>query len=324
MFKKLFVIALLFNTLNADVAQRVFGSSPPMTYLIYTLAPQKLAGLNFAPSNINNLASPTLLDASFLDLPIIGSFHGGGSSINIETLLSHKVDLILFWEDDFLASKVSTELAKTGIKRVDLKFRRIADMPASILKAGKAMGEVSRAKELSTHAQKLIDELTLITKDAPKVRYYYAEGVDGLQTECSDSFHTEAMSIAGGENVHKCTQSNVLGLEKITFETLLSYNPEVIIAQNAQTLKAIKEDPLFLHLDALKQNRVFVAPNDPFNWLDRPPSFMRLLGMHFIAKEFYPELYSYDLVAKTVEFYKLFLRVDLSKSEAKQILGEKQ
>ncbi len=60
------------------------------------------------------------------------------------------------------------------------------------------------------------------------IHYYYAEGIDGLSTECNGSFHVEALNFAGGKNVHSCNQSGVLGLEKINFETLLTYNPEVI------------------------------------------------------------------------------------------------
>ena len=69
-----------------DKVERVFGSSPPMNYLIYAIDSNKMIGLNFDASNGNNHATKEFLTSKFLSLPVIGSFHGGGQNINLETL----------------------------------------------------------------------------------------------------------------------------------------------------------------------------------------------------------------------------------------------
>lgn len=334
-----FIILLIFvssihaknikDTDNQDISvpdsvKSAFGSSPPMNYLLYALNPNKMLGLNFSAKNQNNSADELFLNKKFLSLPVIGSFHGGGQSINLETIIKHKPDLILLWEDDLLIDKVQKEIAKTNIPTITLPFRKIEDMPRSIAFAGEAIGEKTRGDLLASYTQKVIDEIKSSQKNAKSVKYYYAEGLDGLSTECSVSFHVEALNFAGGKNVHKCEQRALLGLEKITLETLLTYDPDIIIAQNRLTYNNIMKNPLWQRLRAVKEKNVHIIPNNPFNWVDRPPSFMRIIGIQWLNKLFHPNEYTINIEKRVKEFYKLFLNVELSDAQTKQLLGEKK
>ena len=95
-----------------STAMRVFGSSPPMNYLLYALNPGKMVGLNFKAKNPFNGADARFLDERFLALPVLGSFHGSGQSINLESLVAARPDLVLIWEDDMLVQTVSGQIAK--------------------------------------------------------------------------------------------------------------------------------------------------------------------------------------------------------------------
>ncbi|MDD2789367.1 MAG: ABC transporter substrate-binding protein [Sulfurimonas sp.] len=309
------------NAIESHKITKVFGSSPPMTYLIYALNPEKIVGLNFKAKNPNNYANEEFLDKNFLSLPVIGTFHGGGQSINIETLFTYKPELVLLWADDILVSKVEKEMQKTKIPTVTIPFRKVEDIPAAFTIAGDAMQESERGALLSAYAQKVIQEIQEKIKDTQPTRYYYAEGIDGLSTECDDSFHVEAMNFAGGKNVHSCHQSGVLGMEKITFETLLSYDPEAIIVQNRLVYNEIMENPLWKHLRAYKNKNIHLVPNMPFNWIDRPPSFMRLIGVQWLANIFHPKEYTVDFDTRLKEFYKLYLGVTLTQTQRNKIVG---
>ena len=307
-----------------DQTDRVFGSSPPMNYLIYTLNPEKMIGLNFAAKNANNSADEKYLNKKFLSLPVIGSFHGGGQNINLETLMTYKPQLVLVWQDDMLVQTVAHEIEKTHIPTFMIPFREINDMPRAFRLAGEAIGESKRAEVLASYSQSIINEVHKSVVKTKPVRYYYAEGLDGLSTECDKSFHVEALNFAGGENVHKCQQSGILGLEKISFETLLSYNPDVIVVQNKSVYFDLKNDPMWKNLRAVKTGRIHLVPVQPFNWIDRPPSFMRVLGIQWVDSIFHPKTYKVDLTQRTKEFYTLFLHVKLSDQEAKNLLGANQ
>lgn len=307
-----------------DQTDRVFGSSPPMNYLLYTINPDKMIGLNFKAKNPNNSADEKLLNQKFLNLPVIGSFHGGGQSINLESLMAYKPQLVLVWQDDMLVQMVAKEIDKTKIPTFMIPFREVNDMPRAFRLAGNAIGESKRGETLAAYSQKIINEVQKnVSKEKP-VRYYYAEGVDGLSTECDKSFHVEAMNFVGGENVHKCQQSGILGLEKISFETLLTYNPDVIVVQNRSVYNDLINDPMWKSLRAVKSGRIHLVPVQPFNWIDRPPSFMRVIGIQWLASLFHPKAYTVDMTKRTKEFYDLFLRVKLTDQEAKNLYGAKQ
>jgi len=307
-----------------DNVETAFGSSPPMNYLLYALNPNKMSGLNFNAKNQNNTADEVFLNKKFLSLAVIGSFHGGGQSINLETIIKHNPNLILLWEDDLLIDKIKKEIAKTNIPTITLPFRKIETMPRSIAFAGEAIGEKTRGNLLASYTQNIIDEIKSSLVGVNPTKYYYAEGVDGLSTECSVSFHVEALNFAGGENVHKCEQRALLGLEKISFETLLSYNPDIIIAQNTLTYNNIMKNPLWQHLRAVKEKNVHIVPNNPFNWIDRPPSFMRVIGIQWLTKLFHKDEYKVNIDERIKEFYKLFLNVEINATQVQEILGEKK
>ena len=307
-----------------DQTDRVFGSSPPMNYLLYTLNPDKMIGLNFKAKNGNNSADELFLNKKFLSLPVIGSFHGGGQNINLETLMAYKPQLVLVWQDDMLVQTVAKEIEKTKIPSFMIPFREISDMPRAFRLAGNAIGESKRGEVLASYSQKIISEVHKNVSKAKPIRYYYAEGIDGLSSECDTSFHVEAMNFAGGENVHKCQQSGILGLEKISFETLLNYNPEVIIVQNRSVYNDLISDPMWQNLRAVKTGRIHLVPVQPFNWIDRPPSFMRVIGIQWLAHLFHPKEYKVNLPQRTKEFYDLFLHVKLNDQQTKNLLGANQ
>ncbi len=304
--------------------EKVFGSSPPMTYLLYTLNSSKMVGLNFKAKNPNNAADEKYLDQTFLNLPVIGSFHGGGQGINLENLIAKNPQLALVWQDDMMVQTVRKEMEKTKIPYIMVPFREVTDMPSGIRLVGEAIGEQKRSDKLAGYAQKIISEVDTSVKKEPKTRYYYAEGLDGLSTECDKSFHVQAFNFAGGENVHKCRQSGVLGLEKVSFETILTYNPDVIIVQNQSVYDDLVNDPMWKNLRALKSGRIHLVPVQPFNWVDRPPSFMRVLGIQWAASKFHPNVYKPNLLKRTKEFFDLFLRVKIDDNQAKTILGAKK
>lgn len=307
-----------------DQTDRVFGSSPPMNYLLYTLNPDKMIGLNFKARNPNNSADEQFLNKRFLSLPVIGSFHGGGQSINLETLMKYKPQLVLVWQDDMLVQTVAKEIEKTAIPSYLIPFRHIDDMPRAFRLAGNAIGESKRGETLAAYSEKIIKDVQKSVSKTKPVRYYYAEGLDGLSTECDSSFHVEAMNFAGGRNVHSCQQSGILGLEKISFETLLAYNPDVIIVQNRAVYNDLITDPMWKSLRAIKSGRIHLVPVQPFNWVDRPPSFMRVLGIQWLAHLFHPKEFKADLNQRTKEFYELFLHVKLSDEQTKNLLGANQ
>ena len=114
-----------------------------------------------------------------------------------------------------------------------------------------------------------------------------------------------------------------MGMEKISFEQVMLYNPDVILVMENVFYKGVFSDPRWQQIKAVKNKKVYLIPNQPFNWFDRPPSFMRLLGVKWLANALYPEVFHDDMVKETKAFYKLFLQKDIDDATAQALLAGK-
>ena len=104
-------------------------------------------------------------------------------------------------------------------------------------------------------------------------------------------------------------------------EQMLLWDPEVVLVSPDGNFDEIYDDPQWQSVTAIRNHRVYEVPIGPYNWLDRPPSMQRILGILWLGNLLYPELYDFDMVEKTQEFYKLFWDYDLSTEQAQKLLA---
>jgi len=197
------------------------------------------------------------------------------------------------------------------------------DYPDVYLFLGKLLNREERSKKLSAYCQKTLSDAKAVVSRVPKEKrptVYYAEGVDGLSTECNDSIHVELLAIAGDTDVHRCHTASHQGMEKISLEKVMLYNPDVIVAQEKVFFDKVYDDPAWRNVKAVKNKKVYLIPRTPFNWFDRPPSFMRFLGLKWLMNLLYPNEYRIDIVKEARDFYSRFLGVEVSDKEMKQII----
>lgn len=301
-------------------ARKVVSIGPTGTYLLYAIDPTMLAGLNF-PVRENQ---KKYLQARMNTLPIIGWF-GQGQTPNRETLMLINPDVIFTSKlDQSLSSKVNDHLKVLKAPVIEMTVDTLPEYPEAFLQAGRILGREARARKLSDYSRKTLAEAAAIVDRIPrekKVSVYYAEGTDGLSTECDTSRHVELLRLAGGMNVHTCVARNPYGLEKISLEQVLVYDPEVILVFDRGFYRKVFKDPLWRNIRAVKTGRVHLIPAEPINWFDRPPSFMRFIGLKWVLNRLYPNQYRVDMVREAREFYRLFLGVDLSDGEMRKLMG---
>lgn len=96
------------------------------------------------------------------------------------------------------------EAAKTlSIPVTATNLDQLSDYPKAFLYLGQVLGREARAQELSAYARRTMSEIAkTVSSIHPqnRVTAYYAEGVDGLSTECHISMHTELIGMAGGQS----------------------------------------------------------------------------------------------------------------------------
>jgi len=117
------------------------------------------------------------------------------------------------------------------------------------------------------------------------------------------------------------------GHTPVSMEQVLRWNPEVIISGYDHTsspgefYRKVWSNPAWKKVAAVRNREVFETPQYPFNWIDRPPSVNRIIGIKWLANLFYPEIFHYDMRQETRKFYKTFYHTDLSEGQLNQILA---
>ncbi len=311
------------RVLVPDNITKVYGASPPATYLLYAVAPTVIAGLNYSfTSNERKYLRPGV-DS----LPVIGGWFGQGRTPNQETLLKVKPDVMVvwMWKGSAANEKIEQVAEQLGLPLAYVRIDHLSDYPEAFLFMGHLVGMEERARKLSDYAICALDGIGPVVAAIPeekKVSVYYAEAPDGLSTECDNSPHTELINLAGGRNIYRCTPKDDFGMERISIEQIMLADPEIILAQEKEYVDHVYSDPRWQSIRAVKNRRVHLIPRAPFNWFDRPPCFMRLLGIKWLTNLLYPDLYPLDLAREAREFYSLFLGVELDDKALREVLHQ--
>ncbi len=303
-----------------DYVRSAWGTSPPATYLLYSLDPSVLAGLTTPLKGWEK----AYLRRDMQKLPVLGGWYGQGNVPNIEMVLKVKPDIIVVPALSAGADARTTKtLRNIPIPAITVDVSKLSSYPDAFLYLGEALGRKERAEKLAEYARKTIGNTEQIVRGIPeknRVSVYYAEGEDGLTTECHVSMHVELIGLAGGKNVHRCVSKTNYGMDKVSMEQVLMYDPDVILVFERNFFKKVFLDARWRQIKAVKNKRVYLIPRQPFNWFDRPPSFMRLLGLKWLLNVLHPDVYPVDIVKETQIFFKLFLGVTLSQKEAGDII----
>lgn len=306
-----------------DPLQRVYVASPPENHLACIIDPSLMVGLNFPLKDRDRKYLPLDL----WRLPVIGGFFGLGHTPNLEVLLRTKPQLVICWQKNAIDAQFDDFLKRAGIPVAYMTLEALQDYPRDIRAMGRLLGRPRRAEELAVYAEETLRQILPKVADIPKserVRVYYAEGADGLSTDGRGTWHAELIDLAGGLNVHEGDVEDLYGMEKVSMEQVLLYRPEVILVQDPTFFQRIYASPQWRRVPAVKNRRVYLIPRIPFNWFDRPPCFMRLLGLKWVARILYPQRFPLDIGQEMREFYRLFLRSELTAEDIRIILEKPQ
>nr|MBP3724226.1 ABC transporter substrate-binding protein [Campylobacter sp.] len=292
---------------------KAFGASPPMSAMLYMLAPNKMVGKNYEFLEIEK----KFMLPQMINLPVLGGFFGGGGSgINSEKLILVRPQVIFLWDSmKNMSDKYEKDFEKFGISSVYLKQESIEDLYDSLNLMGEILGVQERAEKLIKIGKEninLVQKVVQKQKNSPKI--YFAQGLDGLQTQCESERFFDVAKIAGAKNIHEC--KNKSNRPRIDLETLYAYDPDAIFVREEAFFEELKNpNSAWKNLRAYKNKNIFLEPSTPYSFLTRPPTPMRFLGVVWMCKMLYKDKCDINLNAKTKEFYKEFLHFDLDDEE---------
>jgi len=305
---------------------RVLAMSPMGTVLMYTLDPSLLLGWNYQPDP----GERALLLGPYRNLPVLGGWFGKDNTGNLEKIMQAHPDVLISMGDPLGTAQAERVQGQTHIPVIILDGR-LEHLPDTYMKAGELFGSAPRAAQLASECRRTLEEIRQKISSIPqnkRRRYYYAEGPKGLETEPGGSMHSEALNFAGGINVASGVEvQQGYGHSAVSLEQVLRWNPEIVISgydhssTPGEFYKTVWTDFAWKIVTAVRNRDVYETPQYPFNWIDRPPSVNRIIGIKWLAHLFYPSLFPYDMRNETRKFYKLFYQLDLSDSQLDQLLS---
>ena len=303
---------------NPAKAARVLPAGPPAAILLYTLAPDLLAGWPRMPRPNERV----FLLPDVMSRPEIGRITGRGNTANLEVIVQMKPDLIL---DAGATTQTFVSMAdrvqeQTGVPYalLDGRIELAADTYRTL---GKLLRREADAEILARESETILRTVRERVAKVPndkRPRVYYARGPRGLETGLAGSINVESIEIMGARNVASGQRG---GLTSVSLEQVLAWDPEVIVTIEESFADAVRNDPNWAAVSAVKTGRVHLAPKLPFGWIDFPPSVNRLIGLPWLGKIFYPEIFTENLKSVARAFYSKFYHVEVSDAQLDSILA---
>ena len=306
---------------------RVFCSNDATSIFMNALAPDMLVGRNSAA----NKSQLGYIAEAFLKLPPLGFIFYGKSTLNVEELATLKPDALICPLFEHTTPEYITDFESYGEKlgipviMVDLDFEKL---PEAFEFTGKLLGKQNEASALAEYCRQTFEWATSIRNAVTEpVSVYVAEGTNGLHTIPAGSTHSQTIRLAGVANCADVNEDYGYKDMPINMEQVLNWNPDYLLISSRSFSEKegdlapfLKSDKIWRNLRAVKENHILLIPSKPYNWIDRPPTINRLLGIKWLATSLYPEIATLDMPVEVSRFYSLFYKVDLTDEQLKILL----
>ena len=299
-----------------DTVRRLYVNKPG-SILLYAIAPDMLV----SRSLWLNERTKKFMKSSYLQLPYMD-----GSA---EEIVKLKPDIIIssFNINPKTRDEADKLSKKTGIP-VFMVEMDMAKYEPTFKILGKLLNHQAQTDRMIGCLHTSIDSSSVKAKgitEKQRVHVYYAEGGRGLNTDPSGSFHSQILDVVGALNVAQTGVVAGQGMSAVSMEQILLWDPDIILVWTGMntsltTLQYIKSDNLWAKTRAVKNNKVYQIPFQPFGWFDRPPGTNRIMGAIWTANLLYPEVYKFNMNKITREYFDIFYHHNLTDNELAEVL----
>lgn len=298
--------------------ERIAPSGPLAQIVLYTLCPDKLVGFASDLSEIQF----EYIDEKYINLPVFGNFYA--ETLNLETVMAADPQVII----DIGEAKPTVQedmegiQDKTGIPSVFVEME-LDSMVSAYETLGELLGEEEQANNLAGYIGNTLKETkekSAGIAENDKVTVYYGQD-DGLTAVIKGTVHADVIDIIGADNVADVEETVRGGASEISMEQLMLWDPDVILFAPLSIYETVSSKPEWQELRAVTEGRYYEVPEGPYNWMGRPPSVNRILGVKWLSDLLYPEVFQYDMVKETQDFYELFYHCEISAEKAEELLS---
>jgi iron complex transport system substrate-binding protein len=293
-----------------DQITRIMPAGPSSAVFVFVLVPNKIIGWPLPLSR----AQRALLPAKYARLPAVGQLGGSYPTATADDVIRLHPDLIVGYG---AISPPTVALADRIQQQTHTPYILLDDsiqlMPQMLRQMSPIFGAGDNGLAVASYAFHAVGALRgelLITSPTDRPLVYYGRGPDGLETALPGSAEASVIEQAGVINVAGGLGRG--GLTRVTRGQIFGWNPQIIIAQQRSFYNALLRGWQWRGLAAVRSKKVYLAPADPFGWIDDPPGVNRAIGLYWLASLFYPNLYQQDIRTVAREFYQLYYGVQLT------------
>lgn len=299
--------------------ERIAPSGPLAQIVLFTLCPDKLVG--FA-SDISE-TQYDYIDRKYESLPVFGNFYA--DTLNLESVMvaAPQVVIDIGEKKSGNIDDLNSIQERTGIPTIFVHME-MDSMLTAYKTLGELTGETEQAQKLMDYISQTLTETTQKVNTIPeteRVKVYYGQD-DGLTAVVSGTVHTDVIDIAGGINVADVEASVRGGFAMISLEQLMIWNPDVVLFTPNSIYTTVETLAEWSGISAIKTGKFYQIPEGPYNWMGRPPSVNRIIGIKWLSNLIYPEVFKYDMIAETREFYSLFYHCSVTDAQINDLLSQ--
>ena len=299
--------------------ERIAPSGTAAQIILFTLCPDKLVGFS---TNIYD-EQYEYIDRKYETLPVFGSFYS--ETLNLESVMVANPQIIIDVGEakPGIADDMIGLEERTGIPTIfiHMDMKTITEAYETL---GAVTGETEQAQKIINYINQTLTETDERIRRIPedeRVKIYYGDG-DGLNAMVSGTVHTDVIDIAGGRNVAEIEETMRGGAAIISMEQLMLWNPDVILFSPESIYSDAATLPEWQGISAIRNNRIYEVPAMPYNWMGRPASVNRILGIKWLSNLLYPDIFMYNMAHEAKEFCKLFYHCDLTDAQIDALLAK--
>lgn len=194
---------------------------------------------------------------------------------------------------------IYNHMQAAGLTAVALEHSDLDSVLADISTIGKILGIAGEAIKLTREIENKRDEVlqTLETHAAdlsrPKVLLLY--DLDGLYSAGKDSWPGDLIELCHAENAAASAPSP---WPQLSLEGLVAINPDIVILAvpqgiatrqaATQSIAALKNDTVWQHINAVKNDRVAIIDKEPFDI----PGPRMIVALESLARAIHPEVFA--------------------------------
>ena len=290
--------------------------------VLLTIAPDKLVGL----AQELNEDQLKIFGDKFADYPVFGAVLGATDNLNREAVAAAAPQVII---DTGEAKKGAEEdlnnlQEQLGIPVVFIEAK-LSDYGAAYGRLGELLGMEERGNELAQYCTDAYNTTETVMAGIPeneRVRMAYLLGENGLNAIAKTSFQGAVMDMVADNVVVVDDVSGKGNGNEVSLEQIALWNPDLIIFQTGSIYDTVGDNPAWAGIAAIDNDNYYQVPNDPWCWMNNPPTVNQLMGLQWLPRLLYPDAFDDSIEDVTRTYYSTMYHYDLTDEELADLVKD--